>query len=101
VIPPDDYLDEHAQAAVERDIEVETEMAIERVLADAIKAEMIERFRDRYDLEGLREHVERSLEEQPRESWRGVVGRRIGDQGRTLRDEIEDAVREYIEQEEG
>ncbi len=73
-------------------------MAIDRVLdADEINARIIERFRDRYALDGLRDHVERGLERRPRSSWRSVLGAMIHAQGRGLRDEIEAAVRDEIE----
>jgi hypothetical protein len=81
---------------VEADIEHETEWAINRVLADAIKEDMVERFKGRYDLSDLLGYVERGLEQEPRASWRLVLRGRIGDQGLNLRDEIEDAVREYL-----
>ena len=47
------HLGETARWTVERDIQIETETAIDDVLADAIKADMVERFRHRYDLSDL------------------------------------------------
>jgi hypothetical protein len=56
------HLGETARRTVERDIEIETETAIDDVLADAIKADMVERFRHRYDLSDLLGYVERGLD---------------------------------------
>ncbi len=79
-------------------IETETEWAINEVLADAIKADMVERFKDRYDLSDLRGRVERGLKRRPRSSWRSVLRREIGDRGRGLHEEIKEAVQEYLSQ---
>jgi hypothetical protein len=98
IIPPDDYLRHTAEDRRDADIETEASMAIDRVLdADEINARIIERFRDRYALDGLRDHVEQGLERRPRSSWRSVLGAMIHAQGRGLRDEIEAAVRDEIE----
>jgi hypothetical protein len=97
VMPPESYLGESAAAMVEYDIETEAEMAIADILADAIKSDVRERFRGRYDLSDLLGYVERGLEKHPRSSWRSVVQGRISRQGRDLREEIEDAVREYLQ----
>jgi len=56
------HLGETARRTVERDIEIETEMAIVDVLADAITADMVERFRHRYDLSDLLGYAERGLD---------------------------------------
>jgi hypothetical protein len=77
VIPPESYLGETASGMVESDIETETEWAIDRVLADAIKADMVEKFKDRYDLGDLLGYVERGLGKKPSLSWRSVVRRRV------------------------
>lgn len=90
------YLGETASGMVQRDIEAETSMAIDRVLADAIKADMVERFTDRYDLGDLPGYVTRKLEASPRLSWRSALSGKIGRQGAELSDEIEAAVREYL-----
>ena len=75
-------------------IEAEASMAIDRVLdAEEIKARIIERFRDRYALDGLRDHVEQGLERLPLRSWRSVLGVMIHAQGNRLRDEIETVIR--------
>jgi hypothetical protein len=66
-------------------------------LADAIKADMVERFRDRYDLSELPERVQKALEERPETSWRSALSDHISKEGRGLRSEIEQAVREYLE----
>jgi hypothetical protein len=84
---------------IESDIETETEMAIDRVLADAIKAEMVEKFRDRYDTGDLAGYVRQQLKKKPVSSWRSVVRRKIQQQGTALSDEIEGAVREYLPEE--
>ncbi len=98
VTPPDDYLQEAAEDGRDDDIETEASMAIDRVLdADEIKARIIERFRDRYALDGLRDHVEQGLERRPRSSWRSVLGAMIDAEGGRLRGEIEAAVRDEIE----
>ena len=98
VIPPDDYLGDTAEYSRDSDIETEVDLAIERVLdVDEIKAALLERFRGRYDLSDLREHVEHGLRARPRSSWRSVLVRRIGEQGSVLSGEIEDAVRSEIE----
>jgi hypothetical protein len=94
-------LGEEAANMVERDIETETEWAIDRVLADVIRAEMVEKFRDRYDLGDPLGYVQRRLKTRPRSSWRSALRSNIQSQGRTLRDEIEDAVREYLPNEDG
>lgn len=70
-------------------------MAIDEFLADAIKADMIEKFKDRYDLD-LLEDVREGLEAKPRSSWRDVLSQKIRAQGEELRAEIEAAVREYL-----
>ena len=90
------YLGERASDMVDSDIETETEWAIDRVLADAIKADMVERFKARYDLGDLLGYVERGLKKSPRSSWRSVVRRRMKTRGSALRNEIEAAVREYL-----
>jgi hypothetical protein len=79
----------------ENNIEAETTMAIDQFLADAIKEDMVERFKGRYDLD-LLEYVRRELEANPRSSWRGVLREGISAQGVALRGEIEAAVREYL-----
>jgi hypothetical protein len=96
VIPPESYLGETASFMVESDIESETEWAIARILANAIKANMVERFADRYDLDDLLGYVRRELDKSPSSSWRSVVRSKIGSQGYALRGEIEAAVREYL-----
>jgi Topoisomerase 6 subunit A/Spo11, Toprim domain len=96
VIPPEGYLGDSAVEMVEDDIEVEAGLAIDRVLADAIKEDMVERFRDRYDLGDLLGHIERGLKAKPRSSWRSVLRERISAQGVELRGEIEASVRGYL-----
>src|SRR5215203_347968 len=96
VIPPESYLGETASDMVESDIENETEWAIDRVLGDAIKADMVEKFKARYDLGDLLGYVERGLKKSPSSSWRSVVRDRIDSRGSALRNEIEAAVREYL-----
>ena len=79
-------------------IETETEEAIDEYLVDAIKADMVERFKGRYDLSDLKGRVERGLERRPRAGWYSVLSRDIGNRGGELREEIRTAVREYLSQ---
>jgi hypothetical protein len=91
-----------ADAMVERaesDIEVEVSEAIDRIVdRDAIGEALVEQFRDRYTFDGdLGAHLRRSLERNPRGSWRTVLIAMVSQTGRNLRDEIEASVREEIE----
>jgi hypothetical protein len=57
---------------------------------------MVEKFKDRYDLD-LAEEVPKDLQEDPTLSWRAALDKHIDPQGEDLYEESEEAVREYLE----
>jgi hypothetical protein len=61
-----------------------------------VKAAMIEKFKDRYDLDDLSAEVPEDLEEDPYLSWRKALDKHIDPQGEDLYEEIREAVREHL-----
>jgi hypothetical protein len=100
VIAPDRYLGETALEMRDLDISSVIRMAVDEIVdTDGIVEALLPRFRERYGLEDtavLREEIEHAFERRPLSSWRGVLLQRIENSGRSLREEIEDAVREQI-----
>lgn len=100
VIAPESYLAESAGAMRDADIGLEVSLAVGEILdTDAIVEALLPRFRELYGVEDaaeLREHIREAFIVCPHASWRGVLRRRIQEAGRSLREEIEAAVREEI-----
>jgi hypothetical protein len=98
VVPPQEFADEDAAERVEQDIESETEFAVDEIIdLDAIKAAMVERFKESYNLpDSLPDALRERLKEREFSSWRGVLGQWVGAEGLRLRSEINEAVKEAI-----
>jgi hypothetical protein len=96
VIPPESYLGDTATRKRDWDIEYHTEQALLEVVGEAVNEAMVEKFKDRYDLDTLAESIPEDLETNPALSWRDAVETHVSEQGEQLVDEIEAAVREYL-----
>jgi hypothetical protein len=88
----------YAAERIKNDIEAETELAVEEVIdMDAIKAAMVEKFKDSYHLpDSLPEELRKVLNERVFGSWRGVLHQWVQKAGFDLRSEFEEAVREAL-----
>jgi hypothetical protein len=91
VIPPDDYLGDYASESRDDDLEERIRDAFNSALDEVVEG-LLEKYRDRYDLDDLRERIEARFEDRSRWSWRSVVRSRIEEQGAVLEREIENEV---------
>jgi hypothetical protein len=96
VIPPESYLGDTATRKRDSDIKLHAEEALLEVVGEAVNEAMVEKFKDRYDLDTLAESIPEDLETNPALSWRDAVETHVSEQGEQLVDEIEAAVREYL-----
>jgi hypothetical protein len=98
VVPPQEFADEDAAERVERDIESETEFAVDQIIdVHAIKGAMVARFKESYNLpDNLPDALRTRLKEREFSSWRRVLDQWVDAEGLRLRSEINEAVKEAI-----